>query len=109
MLERIAAAGYSFADMREASGSLPRDLLLGVACGHGIAIAAASTAHLCDVGELVVERPLSSRPELTDTVVVWPHDPPWHLEERLADVRAVVQRHWTAMGAARRSRPPPRF
>jgi DNA-binding transcriptional LysR family regulator len=96
LLERIGEAGYSFADKREAGGALPRDLLLGVACGHGIAIAAASTAQVCDAGELVAERPLSKAPVLPDIVVAWQRESLWHLRERLAEIQEVVRERWSA-------------
>ena len=99
LLERMRTAGYAFAETREASGHLPRDLLLGVACGHGIAVAPASTAHVCDAGALVEERPLSSPPLLPDIVVAWQQDSLWHLRERLGEVRAVVRERWTASTA----------
>ena len=99
LLERMRTAGYAFAETREASGHLPRDLLLGVACGHGIAVAPASTAHVCDAGALVEVRPLKSPPLLPDIVVAWQQDSLWHLRERLDEVRAVVRERWTASTA----------
>jgi DNA-binding transcriptional LysR family regulator len=96
LLQRIRDAGYTFADTREAGGDLPRDLLLGVACGHGIAIAAASAAQVCDAGEMVVELPLSDAPVLPDIVVAWQQESLWHLRERLAEIQEVVRERWAA-------------
>jgi DNA-binding transcriptional LysR family regulator len=96
LLERMHDAGYSFADTREAGGDVPRDLLLGVACGHGIAIAAASTSQVCDAGAMVVERPLTEAIVLPDIVVAWQRDSLWHLRGRLTEVQEVVRERWAA-------------
>jgi DNA-binding transcriptional LysR family regulator len=79
-LERLAAAGYVFADAREAGGPAAQDLFLEVAGGDGVAINASALRHTSDASRLVACRPLDPPVESPEVVVAW-----------AADVSAVVR------------------
>ncbi|MEA2387571.1 MAG: hypothetical protein QOG41_344 [Thermoleophilaceae bacterium] len=92
LLEILEAAGFSFAGVQEASGKDPRDVMLAVADGLGVAIGPASFASVSGAGALVSVRPTASDATMPDTVIAWREDPPHHLGEVLANVRAVARR-----------------
>jgi DNA-binding transcriptional LysR family regulator len=90
-LERIDEAGYRFAAVREASGMNPRDVMLSVAEGLGIALGPVSLQEVSDVGSIVIRRPLEPALTMPDMVVAWRADPPGRLKEKLDAVRGVAK------------------
>ena len=90
-LALLEDADYTFRGIREAGGSNERDLMLGVADSHGVAIAPFSLVDVSEAGAIVIRRPLVPTLSMPDTVVAWRRDPPPHLEARLAVVRSVAR------------------
>jgi DNA-binding transcriptional LysR family regulator len=73
--------------VREASGADPRDLLLAVAEGAGIALAARSTAQVAGELATAVQRvALEPQRTMPDTTIAWSSHPPPELAELLAAV-----------------------
>lgn len=68
--------GYRFSTIRETEGSNPRDLMLAVASGAGVALVPASITELTETGGITVTRPIDPPLKMPDTVVAWPLDPP---------------------------------
>ena len=71
LMAQLAAAGYTFAELREAGGATARDVLLAVAAGSGVALAPASRRHASGAGGVVVHRPLEPAVQGVETVVAW--------------------------------------
>jgi DNA-binding transcriptional LysR family regulator len=92
LLELIEGAGYRFTEVREAGGTNPRDVMLAVAEGLGVAFGPFSLQEVAEVGGIVVRRPLEPALSMPDTVVAWRADPPSQLRDILAVVREVVRR-----------------
>jgi DNA-binding transcriptional LysR family regulator len=90
LLARIEEAGYRFGGVREASGMNPRDVMLSVAGGLGVALGPVSLQEVSDVGSIVLRRALEPAVSMPDMVVAWRADPPGRLKERLALVREVA-------------------
>ncbi len=90
LLARIEEAGYRFKGVREASGMNPRDVMLSVAEGLGVALGPLSLQEVSDVGSIVLRRPLEPPLAMPDMVVAWRAEPPGRLKEKLALVRAVA-------------------
>jgi DNA-binding transcriptional LysR family regulator len=88
LLER---AGYRFAQVRDAGGTDPRDLLLAVAGGLGVMLAPASLGDVSDAGTLVARRELDPPVTLASTVVAWRADPPARFQETLTVVREIAR------------------
>jgi DNA-binding transcriptional LysR family regulator len=68
--------GYRFNTIHETGGSTPRDLMLAVASGSGVALVPASITELSETGGIAVRRPIDPPLAMPDTVVAWPMDPP---------------------------------
>jgi DNA-binding transcriptional LysR family regulator len=68
--------GYRFNTIHETGGSTPRDLMLAVASGSGVALVPASITELSETGGIAVRRPIDPPLAMPDTVVAWPVDPP---------------------------------
>jgi DNA-binding transcriptional LysR family regulator len=68
--------GYRFGTIRETEGSNPRDLMLAVASGSGVALVPASVTELSETGGIAVRRPIDPPLAMPDTVVAWPVNPP---------------------------------
>jgi DNA-binding transcriptional LysR family regulator len=68
--------GYRFNTIRETEGSSPRDLMLAVASGSGVALVPASVTELSETGGIAVRRPIDPPLVMPDTVVAWPMNPP---------------------------------
>jgi DNA-binding transcriptional LysR family regulator len=68
--------GYRFGTIHETEGSNPRDLMLAVASGTGVALVPASITELSETGGIVVRRPIDPPLTMPDTVVAWPVNPP---------------------------------
>ena len=90
-LTRIEEAGYGFAAVREASGMNPRDVMLSVAEGLGVALGPVSLQEVSDVGSIVVRRSLEPSLTMPDMVVAWRADPPGRLKDKLDVVRGVAK------------------
>lgn len=68
--------GYRFSTIRETEGSNPRDLMLAVASGSGVALVPASVTELSETGGIAVRRPIDPPLAMPDTVLAWPVNPP---------------------------------
>jgi DNA-binding transcriptional LysR family regulator len=90
LLARIEEAGYQFAGIREASGMNPRDVMLSVVEGLGVALGPISLQEVSDVGSIVSRRALEPALSMPDLVVAWRADPPSRLKEKLATLREVA-------------------
>jgi len=78
--------------VRQAGGADPRDLLLAVAEGAGIALAARSTAQVAGELATAVQRvALEPQRTMPDTMIAWPSDPPPELAELLAAVQLTAR------------------
>jgi DNA-binding transcriptional LysR family regulator len=91
MLALIEAGGYRFRDVREATGANPRDVLLAVTSGVGVALKPASLEQADEAGTLVTRRRLDSAVSMPDAVLAWRANPPHGLQTVLADVREVAR------------------
>jgi DNA-binding transcriptional LysR family regulator len=91
LLANIEDAGYWFDEMGEASGMNPRDVMLSVAEGVGVALGPVSLQEVSDVGSIVLRRPLEPPVLMPDMVVAWRSDPPGRMKEKLSVVREVAR------------------
>ena len=64
-------SGYRFRDLREVDGQHPRDWILAVASGSGVALLPHRFKEFADAGELVTRHPLSPRLTMPDSVLAW--------------------------------------
>jgi DNA-binding transcriptional LysR family regulator len=96
LLARIDEAGYRFGAVRDASGMNPRDGMLSVAEGLGVALGPISLQEVSDVGSIVVRRPLEPALSMPDMVVAWRADSPGRLKERVTLVREVAKALYAA-------------
>jgi DNA-binding transcriptional LysR family regulator len=103
LLALIDNAGYRFADVREAGGTDPRDVMLAVAEGLGVAFGPVSLQDVTDVTGIVVCRGLDPELSMPDTVVAWRADPSSQLREVLDGVRDVARRLRADDAVARRT------
>ena len=76
VLELFDDRGYRFGTIRETDGSNPRDLMLAVASGSGVALVPASITERSETGGIAVRRPIDPPLAMPDTVVAWPVNPP---------------------------------
>jgi hypothetical protein len=83
MLALLGRAGYSFSVVGEAGSKDPRDLLLAVAGGMGVALEPLSLKEVSEAGGIVVRRPLDPTVTMPDTVIAWPTQPQRHLRTAL--------------------------
>ncbi|HXM75614.1 MAG TPA: hypothetical protein VN971_02460, partial [Thermoanaerobaculia bacterium] len=81
---------------REAGGMNPRDVMLAVADGLGVALGPFSLQDVSDVGGIVIRRQLEPAVSMPDTVVAWRANPPGQLKETLSLVREVARELRTA-------------
>jgi DNA-binding transcriptional LysR family regulator len=91
LLAEIEGAGYRFRAIVEAPGAHVRDVLLEVARGQGIAIAASSLAGLTDARDIVTRRALDPRLAMPDTVLAWSPSRSASLQQVLTIVRDVAR------------------
>jgi DNA-binding transcriptional LysR family regulator len=92
LLETASRAGYRFAGVHEASGPDPRDLMLAVAHGAGVALQPWSFMERGHPGSFVVRRPLDPPLVMPELVVAWRANPPRHLRPTVACVRDIACR-----------------
>jgi len=71
VLALVHENGYRFSTIGEAAGSNPRDLILAVANGSGVALAPASITELSDSHGIAVQRPLEQTLLMPGTIVAW--------------------------------------
>jgi len=90
-LARVASAGYRFADVHEAGGASPRELLLPVAAGLGVALHRASLGATSGASGAVVRRPLDPPLPLPETVLAWSANPAQELLYVIAAAREVAR------------------
>ena len=67
-------SGYRFGAIEEAAGSNPRDLILAVVNGSGVALVPASITELSDSRGIAVQRPLDQPLRMPGTIVAWAAD-----------------------------------
>jgi DNA-binding transcriptional LysR family regulator len=97
----FADAGYRFRDLQELNTHDPRDALLAVGDGLGIAFGPSSLPEIGEEGRLVVGRRLDPPLRLPDTVVAWRASAPRRLRSQLGLVReAARELHQSALAAA---------
>jgi DNA-binding transcriptional LysR family regulator len=87
--EQLSQGGFRFVSMKE-SGTTPREWILAVAAGAGIALLANSALEVADAGTIVVRRPIKPVVRLPDIVLAWRTRPPTQLRTLLEDVRALA-------------------
>jgi DNA-binding transcriptional LysR family regulator len=86
--KQLEVAGYSFRSFHEAGGE-PRDWLLAVAAGAGVAILPESALELGGAGARVVTRPLDPPLEVPAVVVAWRTPAPERLRPLIEALRRV--------------------
>jgi DNA-binding transcriptional LysR family regulator len=84
---QLRGAGYRFAGVREASGADPRDAMLAVVEGFGVALGPIWLAEAGQAQTLVERRQLEPPLAMPDLVVAWRANPPAHLKEALDALR----------------------
>jgi DNA-binding transcriptional LysR family regulator len=90
LLARAADAGYGFTAIHEAAGFDPRDLVLAVASGAGIAILPRSLEAANQVG-IVAVRALSPPLSMPETVIAWSANPTTRLAPLIAVAREAAR------------------
>lgn len=83
-------AGYRFRAVQELSGTDPRDWVMTVADGSGVALLPDGFEDLAGAGAVVARRPLDPPVELPETVVAWRAGPPARLRAQIATVRELA-------------------
>ncbi len=88
LMAELDVAGFHFRAIREAGGGHPRDVLLAVAEGRGVAIAAASTLEVVGgTGTIVTRVEIAPALPGPDTLIAWRADD----EPRLGDLIAAAR------------------
>jgi DNA-binding transcriptional LysR family regulator len=87
VLAIINDLGYQFAGVRQGDGKDPRDLMLAVASGLGVALAPSSFHEVSGAGDTVIRRPLDPSATLPDVVVAWRANPARQLRPALSAAR----------------------
>jgi DNA-binding transcriptional LysR family regulator len=90
MLRKITEAGYRFRGVREASGRDPRDIVLTVAEGAGVALVPIVYED-AQVGGTVARRHLEVPVSMPPAVIGWHGNPPQRLRPFIEDARAVAR------------------
>ena len=96
----FAEEGYRFARLHELNSQDPRDVLLAVAGGLGVAIGPSSLPEIGEEGRSVIGRPLHPPLRLPDVVVAWRASAPRRLRSRLEAVREAARELHAAASAA---------
>jgi DNA-binding transcriptional LysR family regulator len=91
MMSLIEGAGYRFSGVTESDGENPRDLLLAVADGAGVAFGPFSLSEVSEAGGIVVRRSLDPPIAMPEIVIAWPTSPPRQLRTMLGLVRKAAQ------------------
>lgn len=92
LLSIIEGAGFSFADIHEASSMSARDLMLSVAEGVGVAVGPISLPFLGEADTFVSCCPLDPAVSMPAMVLAWPRHPRRHLAVVLGSVREVARK-----------------
>jgi DNA-binding transcriptional LysR family regulator len=92
MLATAQESGYVFAAVRETSGCDPRDLMLAVASGAGVALQPLSFMERGHPGSFVVRRPIDPSLASPEMVLAWRSHPPRHLQPIVASLRELARR-----------------
>jgi DNA-binding transcriptional LysR family regulator len=87
----LEESGYRFTEVRETGAANPRDLILAVVEGVGIAVAPTTYAEVVRAVDLVARRPLDPALALPELVLAWRVNPPAHIREALEAVRAAAR------------------
>jgi DNA-binding transcriptional LysR family regulator len=90
LVERIAEVGYRFRRVIDASGPEPRDLVLAVAEGAGVAIVPAGFEDV-HAGAGLVRRAIEAPVSMPPIVIGWHADPPERLRAFVAIARAAAR------------------
>jgi DNA-binding transcriptional LysR family regulator len=96
--ETLESEGYRFGDRREVGGNSPRDHLVAVAAGQGVAFLPASVEASEAAGALIIRRPLDRPVPLPNTVVAWRAGAPAQLRPLIANLRGVARQLYDAQG-----------
>jgi DNA-binding transcriptional LysR family regulator len=91
LLERYAAAGYRFRGLQEATSLGPREAVLAVAGGLGVAFVPEWVADGWGSDDMVTGRPIEPVLSLPPMVVAWRANPPRQLAEIIAVVRDLAR------------------
>jgi DNA-binding transcriptional LysR family regulator len=90
LVEQITEAGYRFQGVHEASGTDPRDIVLAVAEGAGVALVPVVYED-AQVGGTLARRPVEVPVSMPPTVIGWHRKPPERLSEFIDNARAVAR------------------
>ena len=96
----FAEVGYEFARTQDTVSFDPRDFLLAINQGLGIAFAPKWFVGMDETGDSVVTRPIDPPVTMPDIVVTWLAEPPATVRERLPGVKAVSKALFQAQTAA---------
>jgi DNA-binding transcriptional LysR family regulator len=91
MLELLAAAGYRFGQVREVADRDPRDVIVRVASGDGIAIAPFSAKETSGAGDMIIRRTLAPEVLMPEMVLAWRSNAPSQLQSQLGVVRQAAR------------------
>lgn len=87
----LAEAGYRFRALHEMNAHDPRDVLLAIAGGLGVACGPASLPEIAEEGRSVIGLRLDPPLRLPEIVVAWRASPPRGLRSRLQAVREAAR------------------
>jgi DNA-binding transcriptional LysR family regulator len=90
VLASIEDAGFRFRSVTEASGVDPRNVMLAVAGGMGIAFAS-FMAKVSEAARLIVRRPLSPEVSMPDLALAWRADTRGPLQEHISVLREIAR------------------
>ena len=90
VLASIEDAGFCFRSVTEASGVDPRNVMLAVAGGMGIALAS-FLAKVSEAARLIVRRPLSPEVWMPDLALAWRPDTRGPLQEHIGALREIAR------------------
>jgi len=83
-------AGYRFRDELQVEGNDPRDWIIAVAAGDGVALLPHRLKEVSDAGRFVIGRSLDPPLALPNTVVAWRTNPPCELQPMIAAIRELA-------------------
>jgi len=94
--DTLESKGYRFGDRHEVGGTNPRDQLVAVAAGQGVAFLPASLKETEAAGALIIRRPLDQPVPLPNTIVAWRANEPMELRTLIENVREIARRLYEA-------------